>query len=126
MADDSGLQVEVPREYLASLADWLSADDGLRGRVRPVRRAPDPGHLGVPVELLSVSLGSGGVGVALIRAVCGWLSQRRSDVSVTIRDADGRLVKIDTTRAPDPEAVVREAATLFAALRDQGEKRDQD
>lgn len=119
MADDSGLQVEVPRDYLASLADWLSADDGLRGRVRPVRQAPEAGRLGVPVELLSVALGSGGVGVALIRSVCAWLSQRRSDVSVTIKDADGRLVKIDTTHATDPEAVIREAATLFTALREQ-------
>lgn len=118
LADDDELHVEVALELLPSLSDWLSREAALRGRVRAVRAAPQPGEMGAGVELLTVALGSGGAGAVLVRSICTWLSQCRSEVSVSLKDADGRefqfsakAVKMDTAE------VLREASAQFAVLR---------
>jgi hypothetical protein len=114
------LQIEVPREFLFSLSEWLNSQDELRGRVRPHRLPPAPGRMGAAVELLTVALGSGGTGVVLVRSLCAWLAQRRSEVSVQIRDADGRAVTVTVARARDPESVIRETRSLLGAFADDG------
>ncbi|WP_280275797.1 effector-associated constant component EACC1 [Nocardia wallacei] len=48
-------------DYMA-LADWLNGNRNFRGRVRQVTGAPSDGGV---VELLTVAVGSGGLGVAL-------------------------------------------------------------
>jgi Effector Associated Constant Component 1 len=123
---DDELQVEVPPEFLASLADWLNSEDSLHGRVRALRPAPESGQMGTAVELLSVALGSGGAGAVLVRSICTWLSQRRAEVSVSIKDADGREFQF-SSKSPkqDPSEVFREASALFAALRDDSAGHEQ-
>jgi hypothetical protein len=117
-ADDDELQIEVPPELLPSLADWLNGEDVLRGRVRAVRPAPKPGEMGAAIEMLTVALSSGGVGAVLVRSICTWLSQRRSEVSVSLKDADGCEFQFSSkSRNLDPSDVFREASDLFTRLR---------
>lgn len=110
--DETELQIEVPPEHFSALAGWLGSEDALRGRVRPVRQAPEPGQMGALVELLTVALSSGGAGVVLVRSLCTWLTQHRADVTVLIKGADGREVLVDVRRASDPSAVIRDVAAL--------------
>jgi hypothetical protein len=109
------LRVEVPPEDLASLTSWLTDNETLRGRVRPQQPPPEPGHLGAVVDVLTVALGSGGVGVALVQSLCTWLRHRRPAVTITLHGADGRSLRIDLQRAQDPEAVIRAAGSLLGA-----------
>lgn len=111
-ADETELQIEVPPEHLSALASWLGSEEALRGRVVPVRRAPEPGQMGAVVELLTVALSSGGAGVVLVRSLCSWLTQSRADVTVQIKGPDGREVHVDVRRANDAAAVMREVAAL--------------
>ncbi|MEV4000846.1 hypothetical protein [Actinomadura sp. NPDC049753] len=97
------------------LCDWLGSEDELRGRVRPRRRAPEPGEMGASVELLTVALGSGGAVAVLMQSVCTWLTSRGADVKVTVSAADGRRIELDIRRAADPAAVLREVAEQFPA-----------
>jgi hypothetical protein len=125
-ADDDELRIEVPPELLPSLADWLNSEDVLRGRVRAVRPAPKPGEMGAAIELLTVALGSGGVGVVLVRSICTWLSQRRSEVAVSLKDADGREFQFSSkSRNLDPSDVFREASDLFTRLRSTSPDQEQ-
>lgn len=107
------LRVEVPPEDLASLASWLTDNETLRGHIRPEQRSPEPGQMGAVVDVLTVALGSGGVGVALVQSVCAWLRQRRPAVTITLRGADGQSLRIDLQQAHDPEALIRAAGTLL-------------
>ena len=125
-AGDDELQIQAPREVLFSLAEWLSSEDALRGRVRAIRPAPGPGEMGAAVELLTVALGSGGAGAVLVRSICTWLSRQRSEVSVTLKDADGREFQFSATSAKqDPSEVLREASAVFRSLRDNGPDQEQ-
>jgi Effector Associated Constant Component 1 len=126
LANDDKLQIEVPPELLPSLADWLNSEDVLRGRIRPVRPAPEQGKMGAAIELLSVALGSGGAGAVLVRSISTWLAQRHSEVSVSLKDDDGREFRF-SSKSPkqDPSEVFREASVLFASLRDNGSDHEQ-
>jgi hypothetical protein len=129
--DDGEILIEVPAEYLRSLAEWLNSEDSLRGRVRAVRPAPEAGRMGAAVELLSVALGSGGAGAVLVRSMSAWLTQRRSEVSVSevsvsLKDADGREFQFSAKSAKqDPSEVFREASNLFTVLRGGGSDQEQ-
>jgi hypothetical protein len=126
LADDDMLHIEVLPEFLPSLADWLNSEDALRGRVRAVRPAPKPGEMGAGVELLTVALGSGGAGAVLVRTICTWLTQRRSEVSVSLKDAHGREFQFSAKSAKmDPAEVLREASAQFAALRGDSSGQEQ-
>ncbi|MEU5014152.1 hypothetical protein AB0G35_28450 [Streptomyces sp. NPDC021749] len=111
------LTVEAPdvEADLRALHQWLSAGDGLRGRVHPRHTPPPPGHMGGSADALTVILGSGGI-VGLIAPLCAWLTSRRSDVTVTLEADDGRRVTLDVTRATDERAVIREAQEVFRSL----------
>lgn len=78
--------------------------------------------MGGAVEVLEVALGSGGVGVVLIRALCAWLTQRRSDVTVTVTVPSGDQMRVDVKRARDPEAVIREVGSLLEHATDGAEE----
>lgn len=69
--------------------------------------------MGGVVDVLTVALGSGGIGVVLIRSLCTWLIHCRTDVTVTITAPDGKSVQVDAKRAADPEQIMREAGVLF-------------
>lgn len=124
--DNDELLIEVAAEYLRSLADWLNSEEALRGRVQPVRRVPEPGKMGTAIELLSVALGSGGAGAVLVRSISAWLTQRRSEVSVSLKDADGREFQFSAKSVKmDPAEVLREASAQFEALRGDSSGQEQ-
>ncbi len=105
----------IPRddaEESRSLHAWLTREDALRGRVEQRHLPASDGDMGGLLDCLVVTLGSGGVGALLAQSVLTWLGQRRADVSVTIRTADGREVTIDLKGTKDPMAVVREVERL--------------
>jgi hypothetical protein len=82
--------------------------------------------MGAAVELLTVALGSGGAGAVLVRSISTWLCQRHSEVSVSLKDADGREFRFSSkSRNLDPADVFREASAQFAALRDGGSDQEQ-
>lgn len=109
------VRVEVPPESLASLAAWLADNETLRGHFWPEQRPPEPGHLGAVVDVLTVALGSGGVGVALVQSLCTWLRTRRPEATISLQGADGQSLRIDFQRARDPEALIRAAGSLLGA-----------
>lgn len=116
--DDDEFQIEVEPEYLRSLADWLNSEADLRGRVQAVRPVPEAGKMGALTELLTIALGSGGAGAVLIQSMCAWLN-RRPEVSISLKGADGRELQFSAKSAKlDPAAVLREASAQFAALDD--------
>jgi hypothetical protein len=65
-----------------------------------------------------VTLGTGGAGVVLAQSLSTWLTQRRTDVTVTVKARDGREVSVDVRRARDPQAVIREVASLVEPVED--------
>ncbi|MFG3114173.1 hypothetical protein ACGF4C_07235 [Streptomyces sp. NPDC048197] len=105
---------------LRALHQWLSAEHGLRGRVRRRHTPPAPGHMGGSADALTVILGSGGI-VGLVAPLCAWLTSRRSDVAVTLEADDGRRVTLDVKRATDERAVIREAQEVFRSLAERPE-----
>ncbi|WP_155129091.1 effector-associated constant component EACC1 [[Actinomadura] parvosata] len=85
---------------LASLAAWLQSQRDLQGNVRAVSEKPRERELGGMVELLAVTLSSGGAGLALSRSLVAWLSNRHTDVSITITTESG-TIKLDALRTRD-------------------------
>ncbi|WP_407654767.1 effector-associated constant component EACC1 [Actinomadura luzonensis] len=93
---------------LVSLTTWLQSQRELQGRIRPVTRPPDSEELGGAVDLLTVALGSGGaLGMVLARALTTWLTNRRSDVSLTITTLTGS-VTVEAKRVSDPLPLLQE------------------
>lgn len=88
-------------DELRALRAWLTQEERLRGRVRLTPDGPpEPGTLGTALEVLSVSIESGGAVTVLIAGIIAWLRQRygqRHQVSTTVvkvRRADGATVEI--------------------------------
>lgn len=53
----------------------------------------------------------------LVRSICTWLSQRRSEISVCLKDADGREFQFSARSAKqDPAEVLNEVSALFMSL----------
>jgi hypothetical protein len=100
-------------QHLRALHQWLGHEGELRGRMELRTRTPAEDEMGGALEVLAVALGSGGAAAVIAQSVCTWLTQRRSDVTVTVKAADGREVTIDLRRAEDPMAVVREVERLM-------------
>jgi Effector Associated Constant Component 1 len=106
---DLHIQVSGEREtdeYVA-LMSWLVADPDLQGRVRSTRAAIGETELGGAFELITVTLGSGGVGAALAHTLGTWLASRRSDVKLTVKSRD-RTVVLDTKRVSDVPLLISE------------------
>jgi Effector Associated Constant Component 1 len=95
----------------ASLQEWLRAESELRGHVGVERGTPVHGKMGLPVELVvqvtATAVGASAVWTALAKSLTVWLTQRRSDVTVTITGASGRIVTVDAKRIPNAEDLVR-------------------
>lgn len=83
---------------LRSLFTWLGGEQELRGRVRLLETAPEPGTLGGWPEALAVALGEGGAVTVLASAVMSWIRHRTSDVTVTVTRPDGTSVTLATAR----------------------------
>ncbi|MFE4696354.1 hypothetical protein ACFRIC_04615 [Streptomyces sp. NPDC056738] len=90
----------------------LAAEPELRGRVRPVPRAPEEGQMGSGVELLAIAIGSSGAVSALVRSLPALLKARRAAATAELTLPDGRSVKVTADSADDARTL------LDAALRD--------
>ncbi|MFD2417236.1 effector-associated constant component EACC1 [Amycolatopsis pigmentata] len=99
-------------DELRSLHDWLRRDDALRGQVEPVHADVEPGQMGGVLDALVVAVGSGGMGAVLAGSLSTWISQRRSDVKLTVTIEDGRKIELDAKRV-DPQTVIRDIARLL-------------
>ncbi|MFI6073875.1 hypothetical protein ACIA5C_20105 [Actinoplanes sp. NPDC051343] len=95
--------VEGRPDDLYSLLDWLQRTDELRGHVKAQSRRPESHEMGGAMEVLSVALGSGGAGAALISVLTTWLQARRARISVEFVLAESgeiiRKVEVDANSA---------------------------
>ena len=89
---------DVVTDY-AELMVWLEGIPALKPHINPVERPIGPNDLsgGGFIELLSVALGSGGVGVALAKALGDWLKSRQIPVVVKIT-ANGKTAELHAPR----------------------------
>jgi hypothetical protein len=87
-------------DALTALATWLSGEDELRGRVRVVRGPIGDTELGSLPELLTVALGAGGAGTALVASLRIWLLTRRTSARITV-ETGGRSVSLDIQTVGD-------------------------
>ncbi|WP_269809345.1 effector-associated constant component EACC1 [Streptomyces triticisoli] len=97
---------------MESLADWLRGEPALTGRVRLSGQGLKPGELGSAADTVTVLLGAGGTGTALIATLRTWLAQpRRSDIKLKITRDGEATVEIDAkrVRSADLEPLLREA-----------------
>ncbi|WP_433684682.1 effector-associated constant component EACC1 [Nocardia sp. CA-119907] len=108
------IRTAVGGDELRSLHDWLLHDDGLRGRVRLVHSDVVPGQMGGVLDALVVAVGSGGMGAVLAGSLSTWISQRRSDVKITVTNSDGVEIELDGKRV-DAETVIREVGRLLSS-----------
>lgn len=85
----------------AGLADFLNGSRDFRGRVRQVTGPPADGKLdGGVIEMLTVAVGSGGLGVALTTSLNKWLENRRPDVTAEVTvTSERRTVKLHARNA---------------------------
>jgi Effector Associated Constant Component 1 len=75
----------------AALREWLRGERALTGLVRAARRQPGETELGAAFDLLTVALGSGGVGVVLAKSLVTWLPTRRPTIAITVTTAKGSV-----------------------------------
>jgi hypothetical protein len=93
-------------DELRALRAWLVQEEQLRGRVTLTPAGPpEPGTLGVALEVLSVSIESGGAVTVLIAGIMSWIRQRYSQrhrastTVIKLRRADGAMVEISAATA---------------------------
>jgi hypothetical protein len=91
----------------AALWEWLKAERNVRAAIRPIRHVVEEGELGGAFDMLSVALGTGGMGVALAQSLSVWLRGRHADVSITVTSAAG-TVTVDAHQVKDPLPLLRE------------------
>ncbi|MGW6700026.1 effector-associated constant component EACC1 [Nocardia sp. NPDC055049] len=103
---------------LISLHEWLNHEPELRGKVHTdAHSKPAAGEMGWPVDVLVVSVGSGGAITVLVGSVTTWIRTRRSTLFVEVTKPDGSKLRID---ARGPVAVHVSDALLKPAT-EQGE-----
>jgi Effector Associated Constant Component 1 len=89
---------------LIALAEWLRYERELQGGVCQLRRPVVEGQLGGAFEMISVAIGSGGIGSVLAGALTTWLQNRpRTTIKITRADVS---VEIDASRIKDIAALV--------------------
>ncbi|WP_410676970.1 effector-associated constant component EACC1 [Amycolatopsis sp. cmx-4-68] len=82
---------------LHSLRQWMAEEDALRGRVRLVPAAPEPGALGGVVETLTIALGPGGVATALAGVLITWIRRRAGNVVVKVSEPGGKAYEFSAS-----------------------------
>ncbi|MGW7685539.1 effector-associated constant component EACC1 [Kribbella sp. NPDC054772] len=92
---------------LPALYDWLREEDEFRGRVRVVTAPIGETELGSVPELLTVMLGAGGAGTALVASLTTWLKTRRTTAKITVVTA-GRSVTLELETVDDVKPLLEE------------------
>lgn len=103
---------------MRSLHAWLAGQDELRGRVRSVMEAPEPGAMGSVVEALLVTLGPGGVASAVASVLISWIRRQSGAISVSATRPDGMEVTVtaDHVRGLNTEEIRSVVDQLGATL----------
>lgn len=98
---------ETDDDDLRRLASWLRDEDDLRGRVNLVNRPAQPGDMGSVLDVLQVSVASGGAAAVAIESLFAWLKHRRTtrQVTVNLRTDNGREIVV-TCGSPDDLSAV--------------------
>jgi Effector Associated Constant Component 1 len=107
---------------MASLTQWLRADRDLQGTVRLVRAPVAEGELGGALDVVSVAVGSGGIGVALAQALSAWLSTRTpglAKLKLTVTAGD-RKAELTARGVSDPAAVIDQVRKIIDSSDDAG------
>lgn len=100
-----------PPAELETLLRYLSTDDTLRGvDIEPVLRPPQQSAMGPVLEMLEIAA-SGGTGMAVVRALAGWLGTRNTRIQIKSTVGDVCTV-VDLTNVRDP-AIVAELLRAF-------------
>ena len=97
-------------DALTELRSWLSDEDTLRGRVKVVPPASQPGQLGSWADTLVVAVGAGGALTTLARSLTVFLGRPRATaVKVTTVAPDGTRTEVtaDHVRKSDVESLLR-------------------
>ena len=105
-------------ESATALADWLEADDELRGHVRREAAPVPEGALGTELAQVVVSLGSSGAVTAMASVIIAGLRRRTGSVSVHLTRPDGSSVKLtaERVRALDAAGVREQVDQLVAVV----------
>jgi hypothetical protein len=93
---------------MASLFAWLNDDDELRGRVQVVRGPTPAGAMGSITDVLTVALGVGGAGTALVNVLSLWIRSQRSQVRLTVKRSDGRQIELQASNIADVRGLVEQ------------------
>ncbi len=88
---------------LFRLKEWLNGSDELRGRVTLPAGRIRPGEMGGLTEVLVVAVGAGGIAPVLIQSLTGWLTARRSDITLTLKTGEHTEITVDLKRIKQPE-----------------------
>jgi len=96
---------------LMSLRAWLTDEDELRGAVLVEHDSSQVGQMGTLADVLVIALGAGGAATALARSVPTWL-RRNAHVTVEIRDATGRTIKVSAKGNVNPQDVIQSALAV--------------
>lgn len=107
-----------PTAAMRSLEAWLAGHDELRGRVRSVVMAPQPGTMGTVAEVLMVAVGHAGVATAVASVLISWIRRRSGKVSVNVTRPDGAEITLtaDHVRGLTTEEVRSMVTQLEATL----------
>ena len=98
---DASIRIEGGSpEDLADLAEWLGAENELRGRYRIIQNAISDTELGSIPDLLMVALGSGGAGTVLASSLITWLQTRKTRAKITVETAE-RSISLDIETIKD-------------------------
>ena len=86
------------------LQRWLADEEELRGQVRLVERAPEPGTLGALVHALAVGIAPGGAATAFAAAIVSWIRHCRGDIRAVVRRSDGIEIEVSAERVSGLDA----------------------
>jgi Effector Associated Constant Component 1 len=111
-------------DEVRSLRQWLVADDELRGRVRVVEKAPEPGTLGALADALVVTLGPSGAATAFAGALITWIRHRKSDLVCRVTRPDGLVAEVSAQQVRELDAAAIRALVedLSKSFNDSGEE----
>lgn len=95
-------------DALLSLDSWLSREEEFRGAVRRELTALTASQMGGALEVLVISVGSGGALTVLVSSISTWLKERRSKISVEVTRPDGSTFSI-SAEGKVADTIVRDA-----------------
>jgi hypothetical protein len=101
-----------------ALWDWLREEPQLRGRLHLGAAATPAGTMGagseIAVQIGAAMAGAGALWAAVARSLSVWLTQRRSDITITVTAPGGRKVSVNAKRVADAEALLRDVLQTTA------------